>query len=395
MACHSYSALSAFEQCPKKYQYRYLLKPRVSSSTTIEAFLGCRVHEALERLYRDVSMGRSPTEDELVDWFREAWEKEWTDDVAIARSEYSSHDYRTSGESMLRRYHERYAPFDGGVTIGLELRISADLDDEGRFGLVGYIDRLTRVAEGVYEIHDYKTGRSLPTQAQLDDDLQLALYELAVRRSYPDVREVSLVWHYLALDAELRSVRTPARLECMRADVITRLTRVESATEFPTRTSELCGWCEYRELCPAWAHERALERTDVSLETLDGSALVDRLVQVEAETARLEAERDALREELISWAAAHDYDRVVGTEYTAKIWRTESSCSLPGWDDPRRSAMEEILREAGLWDEYSSVATFRLARAVEAGALPEEVRERIMQYATMAPRARVYLNQRR
>jgi putative RecB family exonuclease len=171
MACHSYSSLSAFEQCPKKYEYRYKLKTVVPVGTTVEAFLGSRVHEALERLYRDVAMGRKPTADDLVRWFRRGWRAEWSDGVAIVRDEYTAEDYLRSGETMLRGFHDRYAPFQDGVTIGLELRISADLDDEGVFGLVGYVDRLVRVADGVYEIHDYKTGRSLPTQSRLDDEI--------------------------------------------------------------------------------------------------------------------------------------------------------------------------------------------------------------------------------
>jgi putative RecB family exonuclease len=395
MACHSYSALSAFEQCPKKYEHRYKLKTPVSAPTTVEAFLGSRVHEALERLYRDISMGREPTADDLVEWFRKAWRTHWSDDVKIVRDEYAAEDYRRSGELMLRGFHGRYAPFDDGVTVGLELRISADLDDEGCYGLVGYIDRLVRVGEGRYEIHDYKTGRTLPTQSGLDEDLQLALYELAVRRSYTDAQEVSLVWHYLALDTELRSKRSPEQLEAMRQDVIRRLRRVESADEFPTRTSDLCAWCEYRGLCPAWTHADALADGAAAGEALEGSALVDRLSEVERRVAEFEAEAASLRERLVAWADASGYERVEGTGCSAKIWRSRNSCSLPAWDDPARREIEGILHESGLWDEYSSVATVRLARALEAGDLPEGVGERIMQYVTVGPRTRVYLNRRR
>ena len=302
MACHSYSALSAFEQCPKKYEYRYILKPVVEQTTTVEAFLGSRVHEALERLYRDVSMGRSPSADDVVAWYASTWEAQWSDEVAIARAEYTKDDYRGSGERMLRTYHARYAPFDEGVTVGLELRVNADVDDEGRFGLVGYIDRLVRVSDGVYEIHDYKTGRSLPTQRAVDEDLQLALYELAVRRSYSDIREVTLVWHYLALDAELRSTRTPEQLEAMRADVIGRLGAIERCTEYPTKTSELCGWCEYRPLCSAWAHERDLRTPAAEDDARSGVELVDRLVELDTSISALESEREDLRARLIAWS---------------------------------------------------------------------------------------------
>ena len=27
---------------------------------------------------------------------------------------------------------------------------------------------------------------------------------------------------------------------------------IESAASFPAKTSALCGWCDYREICPEW-----------------------------------------------------------------------------------------------------------------------------------------------
>ena len=47
----SHSSLSSFETCPKKYQFRYVLKVPADTEG-IEAFVGKRVHEVLERLYQ-------------------------------------------------------------------------------------------------------------------------------------------------------------------------------------------------------------------------------------------------------------------------------------------------------------------------------------------------------
>ena len=45
------------------------------------------------------------------------------------------------------------------------------LDDEGRYNCKGIIDRLMLAPDGAFEIHDYKTGSSLPDEAELDDSL--------------------------------------------------------------------------------------------------------------------------------------------------------------------------------------------------------------------------------
>ena len=57
--------MATFEDCPKRFEYRYVLK--IPSETDgIEAFVGSRVHEVLEKLYiavgRDADPGACPLE---------------------------------------------------------------------------------------------------------------------------------------------------------------------------------------------------------------------------------------------------------------------------------------------------------------------------------------------
>ena len=52
MRIHSHSSLGSFENCPRQYWYQYIGKPDVERVDTIEAFLGKRVHVALEALHR-------------------------------------------------------------------------------------------------------------------------------------------------------------------------------------------------------------------------------------------------------------------------------------------------------------------------------------------------------
>ena len=55
----SHSSLSSYENCPRKYAFRYIEKIQVDSEG-IEAFVGKRVHEILERLYQFVDDGVVP-----------------------------------------------------------------------------------------------------------------------------------------------------------------------------------------------------------------------------------------------------------------------------------------------------------------------------------------------
>ncbi len=75
-----------------------------------------------------------------------------------------------------------------------------NLDDQGEYLLRGYIDRLDRVKDRTYEIHE--TSKSLPEQSMMDEDRQLALYQIGIQKMWNDVNRVELVWHYVAFDKE-------------------------------------------------------------------------------------------------------------------------------------------------------------------------------------------------
>ena len=49
---YSHSRISTFETCPLKFKLRYLDKIEPLRGN-IEAFMGSRVHDTLEKLYRD------------------------------------------------------------------------------------------------------------------------------------------------------------------------------------------------------------------------------------------------------------------------------------------------------------------------------------------------------
>ena len=257
MTVYSNSRLSTFETCPRQYWFAYIEKPEIERPPTVEAFLGSRVHEALEHLYFRLLNGRLLSRDELLDWYEALWQKEWSDDVRIVKADLTADDYRAVGRQCIGDYYERYHPFDQDRTLVLEGQILFNLDADGRHKVRGFIDRLARDRDGRYAIHDYKTSSRLPKQAQADADRQLALYQIGVQGMWDDVQEVDLVWHYLRFGAELRSRRTPEQLVALKAECIALIEDIESRGEddedFPTSASRLCDWCDYRELCPVRA----------------------------------------------------------------------------------------------------------------------------------------------
>ena len=66
----------------------------------------------------------------------------------------------------------QHKPFNDN-TLEIEKRILINLDKKGEYKLQGFIDRLVHNLEkDEFEIHDYKTGKSLPTQEKIENDRQ-------------------------------------------------------------------------------------------------------------------------------------------------------------------------------------------------------------------------------
>jgi putative RecB family exonuclease len=274
----------------------------------------------------------------------------------------------------LQDYYRRYAPFTQGRTLGLEERIVIDLDLQGEYRLQGYIDRITQVGDGRYEIHDYKTSNSLPLQEHFDLDRQLALYQIGVERRFGDARQVDLVWHYLQFDRELRSKRDSSELNQLRYDTVGLIQSIQEEERkgvFPTHETSLCDWCEYMSLCPAKKHLFALqEASPEEFRHDDGVQLVDAWARVQ-ETRREAQEKTAqelarLTDAIVRYASAHELEVIVGTGHKLRV-KLRSGFKVPTrTDDP--ATLEGLiarLKGLGLYDRVSTLDRHAVLRLFE------------------------------
>jgi len=257
---YSHSRLSTWETCPKKFQLRYVLK--VPEDTEgIEAFVGKLVHEVLERLYVFVGREQVPSLRRVVDRYHALFDEAFdAERVVIVKEGFDVAHYRGLGQRCLENHYREHYPFDADETLGLEERIVFRLDEDGRYGIQGFVDRIVRAPDGATEIHDYKTGEYVPSQKKLDADRQLALYQIGIAGQYGD-RPVRLVWQYLSRGITRISTRTPQELSDLKQETLAQIETIEAADRYPAKKNNLCRWCSYKSLCPAWgAAEEAGEQ---------------------------------------------------------------------------------------------------------------------------------------
>jgi len=370
MPLYSHSRLSCFEQCPLKFKFAYIDKLKTEVEETVETFLGSRVHETLEKLYKDLKFQKILTLKELLDFFNSEWKKNWNDGIVIVRDGYNQENYRKMGEKFITDYYKRYKPFNQTKTIGLETTRTVALDENYRIHI--RIDRLALTENNVYEIHDYKTSNSLPTQEDLDKDRQLAVYAYGIKKMYPDAKKIRLVWHFLAFDKEMSSERTDDQLEKLRKEILKLIKEIESCKDFPSKESKLCDWCEFKPICPNFKHLYKLDKkTPNQYLNDDGVKIVNKYADVYKQIKKKEEELEELREALILYAEKNGINVVYGSDVKASV-RSYPKLSFPKKYDPRIEQFKELIKTLGLWNKLATVDVYELAKMINNKELHED-----------------------
>ena len=395
---YSISQLENFEECPRQYKFIYVDKIK-RYEESVEAFLGQRFHQAMEWLYGERAVRVVPLE-ELLEYYEKDWAKRWHSDVKIRKEGRTADDYRLMGRRFIEDYYRRYHPFDQGKVLGLERFIRFPLDKEGRYRCKGVIDRLMLAPDGAYEVHDYKTGSNLPEQKELDEDRQLALYQVGVQTLWPDAKVVRLVWHEAAFDVEMRSSRTPEDLDMLKEELAALIDRIEVETEYAPHESALCDWCAYRDLCPAKKHLVKVEalprdawKDEPGVKIADAYAEKWRKREgLETEVKEVEVELDGIRDAAIAFAEREGVTAIAGTDARLRVSRKDR-LKAPEKGSGAREALEAALRTAGVWEEVSTLDAAALEKAVSDGRWAAEVTERIKAFVSLEKRYTVILKE--
>ncbi|HWI95724.1 MAG TPA: ATP-dependent DNA helicase [Solirubrobacterales bacterium] len=235
----SASDLDLYLTCPLKYKFRRVFG--IPEEPTINQRFGILIHSVLERFHKDVGEGEATNGGlaELMDLFESGWR----------RSGFGSSDdelqFRDRAREAMRLYWEREQESEG-VPVWLERKFDIRI---GEHQVRGRVDRVDRLPDGSYELIDYKTGER-KSEAQLENDLQLALYRLAASEAWG--LEAGTGSYYYVLDADKVAAPTkPDDAERVERTVLAVGEGVLSQDFEPRPAPTTCSWCDYRLICPA------------------------------------------------------------------------------------------------------------------------------------------------
>ena len=362
---YSISRIGTFEDCRLRYKYQYVDRLKADKET-IEAFMGSRAHEALAELYGFVKNGVIKPRHWLLARYDDLWDKNLTPAVKVVRSDYTEDDYRRKGRKCLDDYYGEYAPFDQAKVVATEKEISFKLKDGNvEISFRGIIDRLDwNDKEKIYEIHDYKTSGSLPTQADADTDDQLGLYHIAVRSLWPDIDRVKLIWHYLLFNKRIESSRSQEKLAELEKAMILKVKEIEACTDYPPKKSALCDWCGFQDICPEWKHPEAMKKLPENEYLKDeGVVLVARYAELEEkkkelkkEIEDLEAEEAKVEEAAFTFAKKNGVRVIDGQGFQLTVLEKEETCApMKKEDEARWTALRDLLISEGKYQDVSTV----------------------------------------
>ncbi len=369
MPTYSHSRLSTFEQCRLKYKFQYIDNIEVPIPDTIETFVGSRVHETLEKLYKDLQYEKMNSKDELILFFEMRWEEDWSDKVLI-NDDYTVENHKARGRRFISDYYDHYKPFNHLRTLGLETQDRMELGNGNQFHI--RIDRLACDKEGTYYVMDYKTNKALKAQGELDCDRQLAMYSMWVKKRFNDCKQVKLVWFFLAHDKEMVSERSEEQLASLKAQVESLITEIEKCVEWPTNVTSLCDWCKFQSICPAWKHKFEVEaKTEEEFTLDDGVVMVDEYSALDMQEKEISQRKEELREKLIAFSLQKDLEAVFGTSHKVSVKPFEKI------EYPKEDWFISLLKDKGVYEDVSSLNYSKLVAKIKSRNVPIEILEKI------------------
>ncbi|HET7337998.1 MAG TPA: ATP-dependent DNA helicase [Candidatus Dormibacteraeota bacterium] len=227
----SYTAIAAYQECPRQYWYRHVQHLPVVQSA--EAVHGVILHEVLRRAGELRRAGKRISAAALRAIHDDVWR------VTPFPDERRAPAFKRNGAATLEAYRARGG--FAGVPTYLEHSFEVGVDG---WKLRGVIDRIDREADG-WKIIDYKSGRPITRRKR---DLQVALYALGASEAM-QLQPLELEVVYLASGQSI-AVEHASALVREAEERGTEVAEGIRSGRFPSRPERRrCRLCAYRLAC--------------------------------------------------------------------------------------------------------------------------------------------------
>lgn len=283
-------------------------------SSTEPTRFGNVVHDVCEEAHRLHMMGEAAP-DPL-----EIWDRVWR------RHDCYDLDYHKLGRETIGAFLERTLYEREGDTVGTEIHFALDLvtlevwllDDHapadieqlvrgivraGGVPVMSKIDRIDRADVAYFVVTDYKSNAQPFTRDEIQNSVQLLIYDLAVRAIYgedvPAGEELRVKCTYDMLrwgrfDVEFDE----AQRETLRAYLINLWHQIRHVKAPRPRRNQYCHTCEIRGNCPAYLEALESEAPEILVDGADVARVVEQWQDLKARIKIMEARAEELGSQL-------------------------------------------------------------------------------------------------
>ncbi len=359
----SYSALDTFKRCPLKFKFQYIDKIKTPKSK--EAAFGTLLHSALKLLHEPGLI--IPAEEDILKFISDNW------DASLYSSEQESSLAFGQAIKIMKDYYVKNYPSDFNVlALEASFEVPVQVGQELHL-LTGKIDRVDKIANGTIEVIDYKTAKKMPSQENVDKDLQLAVYHLGVANRWPSLtqagRELKTSLYFLKHGEKLSTSRTPQDLAATKESITKDFETIGQATKdakFPATPNALCDWCEFQKNCPYFKHK--FKEAKIFFNDQDVKALIGEYTKLNQEIDERDKRLKELKADMSKFMDQEGLERLFGDDG----FITRQAIQRFKYDS---ETLRAILEPLGRWQDVLKVDDVKLKKV--ARELPRNTRAKI------------------
>jgi putative RecB family exonuclease len=251
----SASSISTYIDCSLQYYFSRVKRLPMEFVSDALSF-GTVIHLVLAEFYRSKMTGDKMLLKDIHESYRQHWKQEAEDRTDIQYADGKDFKtYLSTGVDLLSAWFNKL-PDDSFEVIGVEEPFTFEIP-ELPVPIIGAMDLVEQDDAGTIIITDHKTGSKAYSADEIDQNMQMTLYQLAARTNGFADREILLKLDCL-IKTKLPKFESywTTRSEIEEKRLIRKIQKVWEGISrcvfIPNDTSWKCKGCSHKKACDAW-----------------------------------------------------------------------------------------------------------------------------------------------